>query len=779
MSQTTETVQSINLAAIDHGVDETEVDQSYQYEPEAIATIDLSLAKEFITALTGSPNTPVTFQVFRDDQNVQSQAKHFYKSLTDATPELTRFNREGQGVFVTISETDGKGRHKKNIIAPRALFLDFDTKEGQFIDEDKLKLLPNPSAKIISGGGCHLYWFLKSDEPLEALEPALGQLIQYMSTDKACKDISRVMRIPGFLHQKAEKGQTPNPFLVTIDYCNPESRYSIADVVSGIPAKVAAPAKELPSKPPTTHSLPYGDNKDFDRMLAAAAAKIANLTEGGRNNTLNTEAYTMAGLSGNDPVKLEAIRVTLTAAALQCGLEQSDIDATLGSAISSGLTKPIAPNGSGCDEPIKLPAIDAAKLLRDEVLTNIEFDTYASQWWEYDGKGKWNPVADARIFKLAQDFLDGKVQIGSSRYLDDCIRFAKSHVQVDGWSEADNSRYIPFTNGVLDLKANHFQEHSSGYRLTWQLPRAHSLKLGSWEHIDRFLDTLSNNDPGLKELAIAFCNAVLKGRSDLHKSLYLFGSGANGKGAFITLLEMLIGKENIHSTSMGELNTNRFESANIRGKRLVMMPDEDKYGGGLNVFKAATGGNPVKYERKGENASTFLFQGMIVIAANKPTFLGNSDGGMGRRIVSFPCKSVIAPKDRRDMSPMFDADLTAFTAYLLSLDDNWVADTIHNAGTIAAVKELATELAIRGDSVAAFYHAKLELNPGVECSCGGLYEAYREYCQASGVSAKGLNNFTPDLMEYCNTRQGGEVAKKRTKSGMVMTGINHLVKSPE
>jgi putative DNA primase/helicase len=412
--------------------------------------------------------------------------------------------------------------------------------------------------------------------------------------------------------------------------------------------------------------------------------------------------------------------------------------------------------------------------LVSEVLTNIEFDTHASQWWEYDGKGKWNPVKDARIFKLSKDYLREVLTPFSAHYLNECITYARADVQVDGWAEADNLRYIPFTNGVLDLKGNQFLEHSPQYRLTWQLPRAYSRSAGEWSHIDRFLDTLANNDPGLKKLALAFCNAVLKGRSDLHKSLYLFGSGANGKGAYITLLEMLIGKENIHSTSMGELNTNRFEPANIRGKRLVMLPDEDKYGGGLNVFKAATGGNPVKFERKGENASTFLFQGMVVIAANKPTFLGNGDGGMNRRIVSFPCKSVIAAKDRRDMSPLFDADLTAFTSYLLALDDGWVADTIHNAGTISAVKELATELAIRGNSVAAFYHAKLEPTPDGRCGCGSLYVAYKEYCQESGVSAKGLNNFTPDLIEYCNTSQGLAVVKVKGREGNYLQGIQDI-----
>ena len=38
----------------------------------------------------------------------------------------------------------------------------------------------------------------------------------------------------------------------------------------------------------------------------------------------------------------------------------------------------------------------------------------------------------------------------------------------------------------------------------------------------------------------------------------------------------------------------------------------------------------------------------------------------------FPCLAKVAENDRRDLTPEFEADLTAFTTYLLSLPDKWV-----------------------------------------------------------------------------------------------------------
>ena len=83
-------------------------------------------------------------------------------------------------------------------------------------------------------------------------------------------------------------------------------------------------------------------------------------------------------------------------------------------------------------------------------------------------------------------------------------------------------------------------------------------------------------DRALRNVLIAACGAVLHGRADLQQAFYLFGSGANGKGSFMRLLEMLVGDENTHSTSLENICENRFEVANLYNKRLVMCPDEDR-----------------------------------------------------------------------------------------------------------------------------------------------------------------------------------------------------------
>ena len=305
-------------------------------------------------------------------------------------------------------------------------------------------------------------------------------------------------------------------------------------------------------------------------------------------------------------------------------------------------------------------ALKMSKKVFTDLFDNvIRFDASIKQYWRYNEKGMWVTCSNEYIFCEVRKYLEETIPTFSPSYVRNVIEFAIGEILHEGWTEASNLLYMPFTNGVLEVKTGQLLPHSPDYGFTWQLPRPYSVIEASWGNIDRFLDELCVGNKQLKDIAIAFCNAVLTGRSDLQKFLYLFGSGANGKGAFMILLSMLVGKGNTHSTTLKELNESRFESANLMNKRLVLMSDEDKRIGGLGVFKAATGQDEIRYERKGKDANNFIFKGMFIIAANSPTFVGDSNFAIKRRKVDFPCLARIAENDRRDLNPEFEADLTA------------------------------------------------------------------------------------------------------------------------
>lgn len=417
-------------------------------------------------------------------------------------------------------------------------------------------------------------------------------------------------------------------------------------------------------------------------------------------------------------------------------------------------------------------ALDMSKKVFKDLFDNvIRFDASIKQYWRYDGKGMWVTCSSEYIFCEVRKYLEETIPTFSPSYVENVIKFAMGEILYEEWIEASNLRYLPFTNGVLEVGVGQLLPHSPDYGFTWQLPRPYSAIEASWGNIDRFLDELCVGNKQLRDIAIAFCNAVLTGRSDLQKFLYLFGSGANGKGAFMSLLSMLVGKENTHATTIADLNENRFEAANLKDKRLVLMTDEDKRVGGLSVFKSATGQDPIRYERKGKDANNFIFKGMFIIAANSPTFVGDSNFALKRRKLDFPCLARIAESDRRELNPEFEADLTAFTTYLLALPNEWATAIIRGAGSVEAVKSLNWQMTVREDSIAAFYDEKLIIDPSGSIGCGKLYKEYQSYCENSGLKPKSLNNFTPSLIELCNDSLGRSIAKKKASGNNIITGI--------
>jgi putative DNA primase/helicase len=148
--------------------------------------------------------------------------------------------------------------------------------------------------------------------------------------------------------------------------------------------------------------------------------------------------------------------------------------------------------------------------------------------------------------------------------------------------------------------------------------------------------------------------------------------------------------------------------------------------------------------------------------------VGDSNYAIKRRKVDFPC--LFRPSERRDLTPEFEADLTAFTTYLLSIPCEVVTATINGADKVEAVKKLNWEMTVREDSIAAFFSDRLVIDPNGSIGCGNLYESYQGYCEESGLKSKSINNFTPSLLELCNDSLGHSIAHKHTKAGKIIQG---------
>lgn len=169
--------------------------------PEASA--NLADAQRFLDILTRGDSC--TLQVFDDTPAKRLRLnKILHGSLNENVEALLRLNAQGGGVFVMVNAGDGRGRKAVNVRAVRALFVDLD---GAPLDPVLRSPLPPHVVTETSPGRWHVFW-LVDGVPLDSFSHLQVQLAKMFNADPSVKDLCRVMRLPGFLHNKGEPYQS-------------------------------------------------------------------------------------------------------------------------------------------------------------------------------------------------------------------------------------------------------------------------------------------------------------------------------------------------------------------------------------------------------------------------------------------------------------------------------------------------------------------------------------------------------------------------------------------
>jgi len=202
---------------------------------------------DFRSAIDGLKNG-FTFQTFNDSNKQDtSLCKVTSGTFREVYKDLGKLNRMGAGVYVTVNETNGVGRKKTDIIRPRAIW----------IEDDNGANIPTPLQPHIitetSPNKFHKLFIVKG------LTPASHQLLQDIlvrdyGSDPNAKDLSRVLRIPGFYHTKDRR----KPFLSRLLLASESRPYTLDEVLRAFNAVVPeAPIYVLNRKAPVPEEAEY------------------------------------------------------------------------------------------------------------------------------------------------------------------------------------------------------------------------------------------------------------------------------------------------------------------------------------------------------------------------------------------------------------------------------------------------------------------------------------------------------------------------------------------
>jgi len=170
-------------------------------------------------------------------------------------------------------------------------------------------------------------------------------------------------------------------------------------------------------------------------------------------------------------------------------------------------------------------------------------------------------------------------------------------------------------NGLLDINNMVLMPHSPKHLSVNQLPVSYdpNAKCPMWLE---FLNQVLAKEEERASLQEFFGYVFFDGYP-IHKALLMVGSGRNGKGTIIRILEALIGSENCESLALHQLE-DRFmvsylwaKMANLGGDiPSTMLRDTSR-------FKGLTGGDVIKCDVKNKGAIRLQNRAKMVFSANK------------------------------------------------------------------------------------------------------------------------------------------------------------------
>ena len=269
-----------------------------------------------------------TFQTFDDSPAKRRElVRVMHGSFSGNLSALTELNRAGAGIFFCVNETDLKGRSTANVTRVRALFADFDDYDPFREFDYELK----PSFVVESSPGkYHCYWLLGDELPLEQFKPLQKLLAAKLGSDPSINNLDRVLRVPGFAHQKGE------PFIVQIIEQS-GARYTVGQLCNWLDYN--GETSILPTAPEPVDVVYEHDDPDAMAQFSDLISQLESAGEGERNNTLNRVAFTAFGLVRAGRLYKGFVKERLYTAAIAVGLADSEITATINSAIRK--SKPV------------------------------------------------------------------------------------------------------------------------------------------------------------------------------------------------------------------------------------------------------------------------------------------------------------------------------------------------------------------------------------------------------------------------------------------------------
>lgn len=415
------------------------------------------------------------------------------------------------------------------------------------------------------------------------------------------------------------------------------------------------------------------------------------------------------------------------------------------------------------------------KLLADEILQEIEvITTRDNQTVFYFDKntGLWASSGEVFVKELAQLKLG---QFTRRHYIEEVLSFIKNSTLQDREIFDEPPFLIPVQNGILNINEMELYTFSSNYHFLAKLPVNYDSH-AKCPATEKFLSEIVPQESVMLLLeVIGYC---LYREYNIQKAVMLIGDGENGKSTYLKVIEKLLGKNNISSVSLTDLENNRFASSRLYCKYANIYADlPDQALNQTGKFKMLTGGDNIEAEKKFMDSFNFTNFAKLIFSCNKLPMKNDDTDAFYRRwvIIRFPYSF----EGKADKNLLTRISTPEELSGLLNLALSSLKELLKRGdfSLSKSTEEMRDEYMRLSDSVGAFCLDLIEVAPDEHVKKEKLYVEYAAYCRERNYIVVSKDRFFKRLHDHVRIEEfRPTIEGKRVQcfKGIRVKGVNSV-----
>lgn len=500
-------------------------------------------------------------------------------------------------------------------------------------------------------------------------------------------------------------------------------------------------------------------NRGDSKSVRALASDGGSIPESSRNNTLTSLAGSMRR-RGMTEAAIEAALLAENTARCVPPLDAAEV-----SAIAASVMRYPASNHDDISQSLNDTgnAVRFCKRHVDEVIyvPGLGWHLWDGLRWHRDELGKLMEHAKrvaSDIFCEAAAIDDDELRKRVATHANSSLKAANLKATLElarslpelavPVNQLDSHDHLlGVANGVIDLRTGKLLPAQRDQLITLHSPVMFDATATCPQFLT-FLDQVTGGDKTKMSYLQRVVGYTLTGLTDEQCLFFLYGSGANGKSVFLSIVRELLGGELARQTPSETLMVKKSSASNdiarLQNVRAVVANEvEDGSLLAESLVKQMTGGEHLTARFHYQEFFEFMPKFKLFIAGNHKPVIRGRDNGIWRRVRLIPFETVFT-KAQQDPSLLrkLRAELPGILNWVIKGCIEWQKKGLAEPKVITdAVDTYRKEM----DVLLAWQSDCCTVGPLLETKASEAYRSYKNWAEQNGYRPMANGNFGRDL----------------------------------